>query len=139
MTPSSSVSASNTKEQTGSITISRKAMWTGPNRIGIPNSKRHQRQPRDGHMHGKDEAHRLAQVVVDAPPQPDGGDDGAEIIIQQHDGGRLARHIGAAPAHRHADIGGLQRWRVIHPVAGHRHDRARGLAARSRCAASVPA
>ena len=39
MTPSSSVSASNTREQTGSITISRKAMWTGPKSSGIPMAK----------------------------------------------------------------------------------------------------
>ncbi|MCY1174586.1 hypothetical protein D9M73_147930 [compost metagenome] len=31
-------SASNTSAQTGSITISSKAIWIGPNRIGIPNT-----------------------------------------------------------------------------------------------------
>ena len=38
ITSSSSVSASKTSEHTGSITISRKAMCIGPNRIGRPNS-----------------------------------------------------------------------------------------------------
>lgn len=39
-----------------------------------------QRQPRDGHMDGEDEAHRLAQVVVDAPSKPDRSNDGAEVV-----------------------------------------------------------
>ncbi len=38
ITSSSSVSASNTSEHTGSITISKNAMCTGPNRIGKPSS-----------------------------------------------------------------------------------------------------
>src|SRR3546814_1344167 len=35
---SSSCSASNTSAQTGSMIISRRAIWMGPNKIGIPRS-----------------------------------------------------------------------------------------------------
>ena len=78
-------------------------------------------------MHCQNERHRLAEVIIDAPPQPDGGDDRAEVVVQQDDRCCLARHIGATPPHRHADIGGPERGRVIHPVAGHGNDRAAGL------------
>ena len=47
MTSSSSVSAS-TREQTGSMTISRKAIWMGPNKIGRPNSSGNSARPAMG-------------------------------------------------------------------------------------------
>ena len=89
--------------------------------------QRDQRQTRDGHMHRQDERHRLAQVVINPPPQTHSGDDRAEIIIQQHNGCGFARNIRAAPPHRHTDIGSLQRRRVIHPVTRHRDNRPLGL------------
>ena len=36
-------------------------------------------------MHGKDKRHRLAQVVVNPPSKADSGNNGPEVIIQQHD------------------------------------------------------
>ena len=36
-------------------------------------------------MHGKDERHRLAQVVIDAAAKAHSSHDGPEIIVQQHD------------------------------------------------------
>ena len=75
-----------------------------------------QRQPGDRHMHGEDEAHRLAKIVVDPPAEPDGLDDRAEIVVEQHDRGGLARDVGAAPAHGDADMRGLERRRVVDAV-----------------------
>ena len=40
------------------------------------------------------------------------------------------RDVGAGDPHRDADVGRLQRRRVVHAVAGHRHDRAAAAAAR---------
>ena len=45
-------------------------------------------------------------------------------------GRRFARDIGAAAAHRDADMRRLQRGRIVDAVAGHRDDLAIGLAAR---------
>ena len=74
----------------------------------MPKTKRQQGQTGDGNMHGEDEAHRLAQIVIDPPPQPDRRHDRAEIIVEQDDGRGLARHVRAAPAHGDADMRGLQ-------------------------------
>ena len=105
-------------------------MWIGPNRMRQAEQQRQQRQAGDRHVHGEDEAHCLAQVVVDAAAEPDRLDDRAEIVVEQHDGGRFARHVGAAPAHRDADMGRLQRRRIVDAVAGHRDDLAIRLVAR---------
>ena len=53
--------------------------------------------------------------------------DGGEVVVGQHHLGGLARRLGALPAHRDADIGALQRGRIVHAVAGHRHHFAVGL------------
>ena len=47
-----------------------------------------------------------------------------EVVVGQHDVGRFLGDVGAGDAHRHADVGGLQRGRVVHAVAGHGDDRA---------------
>ena len=54
-------------------------------------------------------------------------DDRGEVVVGQHHVGRLLRHVGAGDAHRHADVGGLQRGRIVHAVAGHGDDRAARL------------
>ena len=41
--------------------------------------------------------------------------------------GRLARDVGADPAHRDADVGALQRRRIVDAVAGHRDELAARL------------
>ena len=81
----------------------------------------HQRQPDDGHMHGKHKAHGLADVAVDAPPLADGSHDAGKAVVQQHQRGGLARHVGAALAHGNAHVGGLEGGRIVHAVAGHGH------------------
>ena len=53
--------------------------------------------------------------------------DRAEIVVEQHDRRRLARHVGAAAAHGNADMRRLERRRVVDAVAGHGDDFAVGL------------
>ena len=54
-------------------------------------------------------------------------DDGGEVVVgEDHLRGFLG-HLGPGDAHGHADVGGLQRRRVVDAVAGHRHDLALGL------------
>ena len=52
----------------------------------------------------------------------DGGDDGGEVVVEQHEVGGLAGDVGAAAPHRDADVGRLEGRAVVHAVAGHRHD-----------------
>ena len=53
--------------------------------------------------------------------------DGGEVVVGQHDLGGLLGRLGALAAHGDADIGLLERRRIVDPVAGHRHHRAPGL------------
>ena len=52
----------------------------------------------------------------------DGRDDAGEVVVGEHHVGRLLGHVGAGDAHGHADVGPLERRRVVDAVAGHRHD-----------------
>ena len=97
-------------------------MWIGPEQDRQAEQQRQQRQSRNRDVNGEDETHRLAQIVVDAAAEPDGLDDRAEIVVEQHDRRRLARDIGSASAHRDADVRRLERGRIVDAVAGHRHD-----------------
>ena len=47
--------------------------------------------------------------------------DRIKIIFQQYQRGGLASDIGAALSHRDANMRRLERRRVIHAIAGHRH------------------
>ena len=97
-------------------------MWIGVRDQRQAEQQRQQREARDRHMHGHDVGHRLAQIVVDAAAEPHGADDRAEIVVEQDDRRGLARDIGAAPAHGDADMGGLERRRVVDAVTGHGDD-----------------
>ena len=105
-------------------------MCTGNRNTGQPNSSGSERHAGDRHVDREEVAHRVADVLVDAPAEPHRADDRLEVVLEQHQRGRLARHVGAALSHRHADVRGLQRRRVVHAVAGHRDDLAVGLVAR---------
>ena len=61
-------------------------------------------------------------IAEDDAPFANGLDDGREGVVEQDHRGRLARDVGAAHAHRHADIGLAQRGRVVDAVAGHGDD-----------------
>ena len=63
--------------------------------------------------------HRLADVGVNAAPFLHGGDDGAKAIVGEHHIGGAFGNLGAALAHCAANIGGLERGRIVHAVAGH--------------------
>ena len=80
-----------------------------------------------GDVGGEDVGEELAQVVEHRAPFLDGDDDGGEVVVEQDDVGRFLGDIGAGDAHRDADVGALQRRRVVHPVAGHRDDLALAL------------
>ena len=45
--------------------------------------------------------------------------DGGETVVEQHDLGRFARHVGAALSHRHANGGSFERRCVIDAIARH--------------------
>ncbi len=68
------------------------------------------------------EVHELADVGIDHPPLLDGGDDAGEVVVGEHHVGGLLGDVGAGDAHGHADVGVLERRRVVHAVAGHRDD-----------------
>ena len=69
----------------------------------------------------------LADIVEDRPPLVDGRCDRDEIVVEQHHLGGLLRGLRPLPAHGDADVGLLQRRRVVDAVAGHGDDRARRL------------
>ena len=66
--------------------------------------------------------HRAPDVFVNAAALPHGADDGGEVVVGQNEVGGFLGDVGAALAHRAADVGGLERGCVVHAVAGHRHD-----------------
>ena len=47
--------------------------------------------------------------------------DRGEVVVEEHEVGRLAGHVGAGPAHRDADVGLVQRRAVVDTVPGHGH------------------
>jgi len=61
-----------------------------------------------------------ADVRVDPSPLLDRHDHGAQLVVGQHQVCRLARDLGAGVPHRHADVRGPQRRRVVDTVAGDR-------------------
>ena len=52
----------------------------------------------------------------------DAGDDGREVVVEEHEVGRLAGDVGARAPHRDADVGLVERGTVVHAVSGHGHD-----------------
>ena len=64
-------------------------------------------KPCDRHMDREDETYGFADIVINAAAEPNGDDDGAEIILNQDDGRSLPCYVRAALAHGDADMGGL--------------------------------
>ena len=62
-----------------------------------------------------------------ARPSSTACDDRREVVVGQDHVGGLAGDVGARLAHRDADVGGLERGRVVDAVAGHRDDLAHRL------------
>ncbi len=73
-------------------------------------------------LHGE----QIGQVLLDVPeddaPFFDGRDDGREVVVEERHAGGFLAHIGTGNAHGDADVGLLERRRVVDAVAGHRHD-----------------
>ena len=70
----------------------------------------------------KKKRNELLDVLVDVAPFLDGGDDGREVVIHEHDVGHFTRDIAAALTHRDADIGALQGRGIVDPVSRDRDD-----------------
>ena len=102
-------------------------MWTGSSSSGHPRNDGNHRHADDRDVHGDDEGERLPQVVEDPAAEPHRGDDRGEVVVEQDQRRGLARDVGAATAHGDADVGGLERRRVVDAVASHRDHFAAGL------------
>lgn len=89
---------------------------------GQAKGKRQQRQACDRHMDGEDERHCLADIVVDASPEPHRLNDRPEIIVEKHDRRRFAGDIGATLAHGNADMRRLERRGIVDSVSRHCDD-----------------
>ena len=99
----------------------------------------HQRCERDALVHvedrGRDEEHDERQqlrhlvadvrhdLLVDASADLDRVDERAEVVVGEDHPARLLRDL-AARTHGDADVGLLERGRVVDRVAGHRDDQA---------------
>ena len=75
-----------------------------------------------GNVRAQNIGEEFADVVEHRAPFLDGGDDAGEVVVEQNQVGRFLGHVGTAHAHGDADVGGLQRRRVVHAVAGHGDD-----------------
>ena len=103
--------------------------------VDVENRRRQQRQELRPEVHhdaaehhhlGDVRAQQVGQVLLDVVVDPaaalDRLDDGREVVVRQHDVGRLLGDVGAGDAHGDADVGVLERRRVVDAVAGHRDD-----------------
>ncbi len=68
------------------------------------------------HVAHQDVGGELANVGVDGPPFLDRVHDGGEVVVEQHHVGRFLGHVGAGDAHGDADVGFLERRRVVDAV-----------------------
>ena len=85
-----------------------------------------ERRRRDEQQHQRQQlGHLVADVgddlLVDPAADLDGVHERAEVVVGEDHPAGLLGHLAAA-AHRHADVGLLQRGGVVDRVAGHRHD-----------------
>ena len=110
---------------------------SSPMHAGEHDAEEHRQHLAD--VRREQEAQELADVGEDAAPLADRGDDRGEVVVGEDHVRRLLRHVGAGDAHRDADVGRLQRRRVVDAVAGHGDDVARRPGARRRSAACAPA
>jgi len=83
--------------------------------------QRQQADGRDRQMDRQGVTEGLVQVGLDASAQGDRLHQAAEVVVQQHQIGRLPRHGRPPLAHRHTDVGGLEGGGIVDAVAGHRH------------------
>ena len=89
---------------------------------GHPQQRSHQHDKDLADVARDDVAHELADVLIYGAPLLDGVHDGGKVVIQQHHVGGLFAHVCAGDAHGHSDVGALERWSIVDPVAGHGHE-----------------
>ena len=87
-----------------------------------PGEHRDDEQEDLAEVRGEQERDEGADVVVDPAALANRANDRREVVVREHDVGCLARRLGAALAHRDADIGLAEGGGVVHPIAGHRDD-----------------
>ena len=73
-------------------------------------------------QHAHLEADVLDEVVVEPAAELDGLDDRREVVVGEDHRRGLLGDLGAGDAHRDADVGALERRRVVDAVAGHPDD-----------------
>ena len=83
------------------------------------NQRCQKQRPDLARVAGHGVAHKLADVVVNAPALAHRRHDGGKVVVQQHHAGGLTRHVGAALAHGHANVGALEGRGIVHAIAGH--------------------
>ena len=105
------------------------SVWSGRN--GTPPAMLKMLAPRNVTMNPKQARHLEAdvahQVVVERAAELDGLDDRREVVVGEDHHRGLLGDLGAGDAHGDADVGLLERRRVVHAVAGHGHDVALAL------------
>ena len=75
---------------------------------------------------------RFFDVVKHHASFAHGARDGGKVVVGQHQIGRLARRVGAVPAHGHANVGGFECRGVVDAVARHGHQMALALQCRNQ-------
>ena len=95
-------------------------------RNGMPADDVEDAGAEEGHDHPGQHAHLeadvLDEVVVEPAPELDRLDDRREVVVGEDHRRGLLRDLGAGDAHGDADVGLLERRRVVDAVAGHAHD-----------------
>ena len=94
-------------------------IWIGRERRGEAGERRAEDRQDRADVRGQLEPHELDDVVVDRAAVVHRGDDGGEVVVGEDEARSLLGHLGAATAHGHADVGVLERRRVVDAVAGH--------------------
>ena len=92
--------------------------WVGRVREAQPEHRHRQDDQALGGDPGQEDVHRRRDAVDDPPALALRGQQRGERVVDQHDVGDVAGD-GAAAAHRHPDVGALERAGVVDAVADH--------------------
>ena len=96
-------------------------------RHGEAEKDRHRNNQRLRHVGRQQEQHRLLDVIVDRPAFLHRRSNRGEVVVGQNHPRGLFGHLGALDSHRDANVGLLERGRIVHAVTRHRHDLPVGL------------
>ena len=103
--------------------MSRRRICSTPSASGKPpaGERPHHERRELGHVVGEVVGEEAADVDEGGPTLLDRGDDRGEVVVEQHEVGRLAGDVGAGAAHGDPDVGLVERRAVVDAVAGHGH------------------